>query len=91
MTAERGPVIKLTDAFTDGTTIFVNVRSDKYKRAMKGDAIALAGVIAHEAWHVTHGFAEAPAYLEQLRVLRVLGATKSDIRAVERAAAQSRR
>ena len=41
MTPERGPTIKLVDAFTDGSTIFVNIRSEKYKRAAKGDAIAL--------------------------------------------------
>jgi hypothetical protein len=73
---------------TDGRTIFINVRSPKYKRAMKGDAIALAGVIAHEGWHVAHGPAEAPAYAEQLRVLRALGARRSDVEAVARAAAQ---
>jgi len=88
MTPERGPTIKLVDAFTDGSTIFVNIRSEKYKRAAKGDAIALAPAIAHEAWHVTRGFAEAPAYAEQLRVLRALGAKKNDVRSVERAATQ---
>ena len=75
-------------AWTDGTTIFVYDRSDAFKRAAKGDARPLAAAIAHEAFHVAHGPAEPPAYAEQLRVLRRLGARQRDIQAVERAARQ---
>jgi hypothetical protein len=71
-------------ARTDGKTIEIANDSRQYRRALKkGDAIALAAQIAHEAWHIAHGFAEPPAYAEQLRVLRALGAKHSEIEAVE--------
>lgn len=60
--------------------------SDAYKRAIKGDAISLAAVLAHEAYHVAHGLPETPAYAEQLRVLRLLGATSRETANVMRAA-----
>jgi len=70
-------------AWTDGSTIFVTDQSEPYKHAMK-DAIALAGALAHEGFHIVNGPAEPPAYAEQLRVMRALGAKKGDIAAVER-------
>jgi hypothetical protein len=78
---------QIATAFTDGRTVFVNGKSGPYKRAAKGDAVALAAAIAHEAYHVTHGPNTEPgAYAEQLRVLRALGAKARDIEPVERAA-----
>jgi hypothetical protein len=73
-------------AATDGKTIRVYTDSGAYKRARKGDAIALAGALAHEAFHIAHGPAEAPAYARQLEMLRMLGARRRDVEPVERAA-----
>lgn len=76
-----------TVALTDGRSyIRIYDDSDAYKSAAKGDATALAAVLAHEAYHIAHGFAEAPAYAEQLRVLRALGAARRHIARVQRAA-----
>jgi hypothetical protein len=73
-------------AWTDGRTIFVNDHAEPYRRADRGEAVALAAALAHEAYHVAHGPSEAPAYAEQLAVLHRLGANRRDIQAVERAA-----
>jgi hypothetical protein len=59
--------------------IYVNTWTDVYRNAQRGDRaamIALAAVLAHEAYHLEHGAAERPAYDEQLRVLRSLGASE---------------
>jgi hypothetical protein len=85
-TARPAFVMSVATAWTDGATVFVNDQSEPYRRALKGDAVALAAALAHEGWHVAHGPAEAPAYAEQLRVLRMLAAKARDIEPVERAA-----
>jgi hypothetical protein len=69
----------------DDTIIWVDAGSQAFKRAAKGDAIALAAVLAHEAYHVAHGPAEGPAYTRQLDVLHALGARARDVDDVERA------
>lgn len=84
-TAKPAFVMSVAPAWTDGTIVYVNDQSEPYRRAAKGDARALAGALAHEAFHVAHGPAEAPAYAEQLRVLRALGAKARDVEPVERA------
>ncbi len=76
-------VRSVATAWTDGTTIFINDQSEPYQRAGK-DAVALAGAIAHERYHLRHGPDEASAYAEQLRVMRRLGAGRRDLDAVER-------
>ena len=77
--------MSLATAWTDGVSVFVNDQSEPYRRGKK-DARALAGALAHEAFHVAHGPAEAPAYVEQLRVLRLLRVRGSQLEDVERAA-----
>ena len=76
-------VSSVATAWTDGVTIFINDQSEPYERACK-DAIALAGAIAHESYHLRHGPDEASAYAEQLRVMRRLGASRHDLDVVER-------
>jgi hypothetical protein len=74
-------------AWTDRrSAIFVSDSSDPYRLAQHGNAVELAALLAHELWHVAHGPAEAPAYAEQVRILRALGASRRAIRHVEEAA-----
>jgi len=55
--------------------------------AQKGDAIALASSLAHEAYHVARGSGQKRRRRpEQVPVLCALGAKKRDIVDVERAA-----
>ncbi len=77
-------------AWTDGVTIFVSDQSEPYRKASKKDARPLAAALAHEGYHLAHGPDEAPAYAEQLRVMRGLAARPADIDVVERAAARFR-
>jgi hypothetical protein len=70
-------------ARTDLVTVEVANDTPQYKRAAKGHVAGLAAAIAHEAFHVTNGLAEPPAYAEQLRVLRTLGASRGEIADVE--------
>jgi len=80
----RPPFVRsVATAWTDGVTIFINDQSEPYQHACK-DAIALAGAIAHESYHLGHGPDEAPAYAEQLHVMRRLGASRHDLDVVER-------
>lgn len=83
--AEISHVIVRVDAWTDGQKIWVNVLSPEYRRAVRGDGLALAAILAHENYHVAHGPAEAPAYAEQVRVLRLLGAPARQTAVIERA------
>ena len=80
---------EVQDAFVDQAaahrTIHVNAYSVMFRAAGRGQAGALthlASVIAHEAWHVSHGAGEAGAYDEQLRVLTALKAPVSVLRRV---------
>lgn len=41
--------------------------------------------MGHEVYHLAHGPEEGPAYVEQIRLLRELGAPSTAIRAVETA------
>lgn len=62
--------------------IFVATWTDIYKKAMKGDQNAikeLAGILAHEQFHIMHGNDEGPAYEQQIKVLRQIGASHSAI------------
>ena len=80
----RAPfVMSMATAWTDGVTIFINDQSEPYQRARK-DAIALAGAIVHEGYHLRHGPDESSAYAEQLGVMRRLGASRHDLDLVER-------
>jgi hypothetical protein len=66
----------------DAHRIFVLSTSTAYKRAEQGDARLLASALAHEQFHIDHGPDEGPAYEEQIRVLRKLGAPRGDIEAI---------
>lgn len=68
-------------------TIYVIASSRAYRRAVKGDARQLAGVLAHERYHVRYGVHEGPAYAEQLRVLKALKVDADTSRNVQQAAA----
>ncbi len=57
-----------------------------YKKASGGDTqatIKLASDLMHERYHVEHGVSEAPAYDQQLAILKALGAKQSTIDAVQ--------
>jgi hypothetical protein len=82
-TVRRAFVMSVATAWTDGVAIFINDQSEPYQRARK-DAIALAGAIVHESYHLRHGLDEPSAYAEQLRVMRRLGARRHDLDLVER-------
>lgn len=63
--------------------IYVSGWSDNYKKALKGDKVAiikLAAQLAHEVWHQQHGTDEAGAYDEQIRILTLLGAPHGAIK-----------
>jgi hypothetical protein len=73
-------------ARTDLKTVQVATDSRQWRAAERGDARALAAVVAHELWHVANkcgSACEAGAYGEQLRVLRDLGADRREIKGVE--------
>lgn len=63
--------------------ILVLAYGKPYNDAKKGNATKLAAVIAHELFHIEHGMNEGPAYDEQIRVLKQLGASAKDIHHVE--------
>jgi hypothetical protein len=72
-------------AWTDPAgVVWLNDQTEEYKAAKHGHPVALAAVIAHELVHV-HGGGEEPAYAEQLRVLRQLGAPHAEIVRIEQA------
>jgi len=50
--------------------IYVVRTSEAYRAALRGNPCELAAAIAHERIHVRQGRYQAPAYAEQLRVLR---------------------
>jgi len=63
-------------------SIFVATWTDTYKRAARGDTNAikeLAGLIAHEAYHATHGPDEGPAYEHQIDLLQAVGARRDAV------------
>lgn len=63
-------------------TIFIATWTETFKRAGEGDRNAvkeLAGLIAHETYHVIHGPDEGPAYQQQLEVLKAVGANGAAI------------
>lgn len=66
-----------TVAYTDPAdpipTIYLVRNSPQFRAASKKDAKALAGVIAHEFYHIMHGTHQGPAYDEEIRVLLLLG------------------
>lgn len=69
--------------------VYVGNWSDAYRAAQGGNAEAqmkLAGVIAHEAWHVKNGTDESGAYDAEINKLRRIGAPNSMIDGVRRSA-----
>ena len=67
--------------------IYVVQTSEAYRAALRGNPCELAAAIAHERIHVRQGRYQAPAYAEQLRVLRACGAKTGTIARVAEAAA----
>ena len=63
-------------------------REQAYRAALRGNPCELAAAIAHERIHVREGRYQAPAYAEQLRVLRACGAKTGTIARVAEAAAR---
>lgn len=64
--------------------IAISPDSDAYKCAERGDAKALAGLLAHEHHHLRFGAGEYAAYSAQLSVLHALDADERHIRYAER-------
>jgi len=95
--ADRPPVVTtvtVTAAYVrsdEPGVIYVVRTSEAYRAALRGNPCALAAAIAHERIHVRQGRYQAPAYAEQLRVLRACGAEAGTIDRVAAAAARSMR
>jgi len=95
--ADRPPVVTtvtVTTAYVrsdEPGVIYVVRTSEAYRAALRGKPCALAAAIAHERIHVREGRYQAPAYAEQLRVLRACGAETGTIARVAAAAARSMR
>jgi hypothetical protein len=68
--------------------IYVATDSHVYRDAMAGDyqaLVELAGVLAHERWHIQHGVDELGAYTVQLSVMEHLHANSLHLSEVRRA------
>jgi hypothetical protein len=65
-------VITSTEAFT-------NVRRTQHPSTAVDSIREIAGVLAHEEWHVRHGFDEESAYSSQLTTLLVVGARQDSV------------
>lgn len=66
------PVATVAYTLSCEPPIYVLRSADAFREAGKGDARRLAAAIAHEMVHIRQGPYEAPAYSEELRVLKVL-------------------
>jgi hypothetical protein len=72
----------------DYPVVYVGTWSDTWVSASRGDRDAemkLAGVLIHEATHVTNGSSESAAYTAQIKALRRMGASELIIERVEQA------
>jgi hypothetical protein len=68
--------------------IYVRTDTDVYLEASKADyqgLVRLAGVLAHERWHLRHGRDEVGAYTAQLSVMEYLHANTMRLAEVRRA------
>ena len=68
--------------------IYVTTLSHIYRDAAKGNyqaLVQLAGVLAHERWHVRHGRDEVGAYTAQLSVMEHLNADSLHLLEIRRA------
>jgi hypothetical protein len=86
--------VTVTVAYVRGDepgVIYVVRTSGAYRAALRGNPCELAAAIAHERIHVRQGHYQAPAYAEQLRVLRACGANMDSIARVAAAAAHFER
>lgn len=70
--AHSRPVTSVAYVVSCEPPIYVMRSSEAFKKAASGDARQLAAAIAHELVHIREGVYEAPAYAEQLRVLKAL-------------------
>jgi hypothetical protein len=71
-----------------GDVIYIVGDSAVYKAAKSGDKkalIKLAGIVAHERYHLEHGPDEGPAYDAEISMLRRVGADSSLVQGVIRA------
>ena len=95
--AVRPPIVTtvtVTAAYVrsdEPAVIYIVRTSEAYRAAVRGNPCELAAAIAHERIHVRHGRYQAPAYAEQLRVLRACGANMNTIARVAAAAARFER
>ena len=96
--ADAGPTAEAWVRFDqDGhamPVIYVRTDTDVYFDASKGDyqgLVRLAGVLAHERWHLRHGRDEVSAYTVQLSVMEYLHANSMRLAEVRRALARVRR
>jgi hypothetical protein len=68
--------------------IYVRTDTDVYRAAAQEDyqaLVRLAGILAHERWHVRHGRDEIGAYTAQLATMEYLGAHSMYLAVVRRA------
>ena len=92
LTGERHPAASpgaeawILDGGSRGQRIAIYTGSETFRRAAaSGDfqcRLKLASIIVHEAWHLSHGADEAPAYDEQIVFLRSHGASPEMITGV---------
>lgn len=71
----------------DNAHVWVPNWTDTFKKAQRGDKeglIELAGVLAHETYHLRYGREEPPAYEAQIRVLKALGASQKHIKLIQK-------
>jgi hypothetical protein len=80
--------VRFTDEGCAVPIIYVWTGSEMFREAVKGDyqaRVRLAGVLAHERWHVRHGRDHVGAYNSQLSVMEYLGADSLHLTAVRKA------
>jgi hypothetical protein len=68
--------------------IYVRTDTDLYRDAVRQDyqaLVRLAGILAHERWHLRHGRDEVGAYTAQLSVMEYLHANSMHLAEVRRA------
>jgi hypothetical protein len=71
--------------------IYVRTDSDIYRDAARQDyqaLVRLAGILAHERWHLRHGRDEVGAYTAQLSAMEYLHANSAHLAQVRRALRQ---
>ena len=68
--------------------IYVRTDTDIYREAARTDyqaLVRLAGILAHERWHIRHGRDEVGAYTVQLSIMEYLHANQTHLAEVRQA------